>query len=147
MILARVIRYPDTNSIEATWNDENGSQVKCRSYSDAQMDELESDLGADLAQYADLIAEVRANTLPPAPEPVVVPASVAMWQAEILLRRLGLFADVEAFVAEQGEEAQVKWARSTVIERTNALVLAWATARGKTEQDLDGLFVAASQVT
>lgn len=146
MILLKVVHFPETNSVEATWIDADGKQVRSHSYADVQMAELESDLGADAANYAALIAEVRAGIRPPEPEPVVVPDSVAMWQAEILLRRLGLFADVELFVSEQGAEALVKWNRSTVIERTNALVLAWAAARGKTDQDLDALFVAASQI-
>ena len=43
-------------------------QARCHSYADVQMDMLRADLGADAAAYADLIAEVEANTIP-APVP------------------------------------------------------------------------------
>lgn len=43
-------------------------QVRCHSYHETQMDMLEADLGADLPDYADLIATVRAAIVPPTPE-------------------------------------------------------------------------------
>lgn len=39
-------------------------QVRCHSYSDAQMGILRADLGADIAEYEPLIAEVLANQKP-----------------------------------------------------------------------------------
>ena len=60
MILKQVIRYPDTNSVEATWVDEEGNNVRCHSYADVQMDMLRADLGEDVAEYAELIATVEA---------------------------------------------------------------------------------------
>ena len=83
MKLKSVIRYPDTNSVEATWveviapesTDAEGNvtpamerQVLCHSYADVQMDMLEADLGADLPEYAALIATVRAAIHVPTPE-------------------------------------------------------------------------------
>lgn len=41
--------------------------LKCHAYSNAQMDMLRADLGADAAQYESLIAEVEATYVPPAP--------------------------------------------------------------------------------
>ena len=35
--LKQVIHYQDTNSVEATWVDENNVVVKCHSYADVQM--------------------------------------------------------------------------------------------------------------
>ena len=86
IILKSVIRYPDTNSVEATWVDQETSaattdangdavpavvtetQVRCHSYDQTQMAMLTSDLGADAATYAALIAQVSANLIvPPAP--------------------------------------------------------------------------------
>jgi len=66
MPLAKVIHYPDTNSVEAIWVDENGVQTKCHSYADVQMDMLRADLGESLTEYVDLIALVEANISPPA---------------------------------------------------------------------------------
>jgi hypothetical protein len=93
--LKQVIHYTDTNSVEATWVDlsvipavgtegEEGYQperveetvVRCHSYDDRQMDMLRSDLGADAADYEELMALVIANQRPlaeiqtPEPEPV-----------------------------------------------------------------------------
>lgn len=67
MALTKIIHYPDTNSVEVTWVDAEGVQVKCHSYADVQMDMLRADLGDDAATYADLIALVEANIKPPAP--------------------------------------------------------------------------------
>ena len=67
MSLAKVIHYPETNSVEATWVDAEGNPVRCHSYADVQMDMLRADLGDDAATYADLIALVEANIKPPIP--------------------------------------------------------------------------------
>jgi hypothetical protein len=64
MILKSVIHYADTNSVEATWVDTKEHVVKCHSYADVQMNMLRADLGADAAEYADLIATVEANIKP-----------------------------------------------------------------------------------
>ncbi|MGE4337467.1 MAG: hypothetical protein AB7E55_16010 [Pigmentiphaga sp.] len=65
--LKQIIHYPDTNSVEATWVDADGVQIKCHSYADVQMDMLEADLGIDLPAHAALIATVRANIVPVPP--------------------------------------------------------------------------------
>ena len=89
MKLKTVIHYPDTNSVEATWVEvvtlpqqeisegvadltlrTQEVQVRCHSYADVQMDMLEADLGADLPEYAALIATVRAAIHVPIPEEV-----------------------------------------------------------------------------
>ena len=58
--LKQIIHYPDTNSVEATWVNEEGINVRCHSYSEVQMDMLRNDLGDDLPQYEDLIANVES---------------------------------------------------------------------------------------
>ena len=65
--LKQVIRYPDTNSVEVTWVDEDAKTVKCHSYADVQMDILRADLGADVAEYEELIALVESNIKPVTP--------------------------------------------------------------------------------
>lgn len=85
MKLKSVIHFPETNSVEATWveviapesTDAEGNvvpaverQVRCHSYHETQMDMLEADLGADLPEYAALIATVRAAIHVPTPEEV-----------------------------------------------------------------------------
>lgn len=61
MILKQVIHYPDTNSVEATWVDEEGNNVRCHSYADVQMGDLRADLGDSVGEYAELIATVEAE--------------------------------------------------------------------------------------
>ena len=70
MILKQLIRYTNADAIEATWVDESDVVIKCQAYSNAQMDMLRADLGADAAQYEALIAEVEATYVPPAPVPL-----------------------------------------------------------------------------
>lgn len=71
--MINLIHYPDTNSVEVTWLDDEGKQLRCHSYADVQMDMLEADLGSDAAEHAALIATVRANikevvVVPPTPQ-------------------------------------------------------------------------------
>lgn len=67
MILKQVIHFPDTNSVEVTWVDNNGNQVRCHSYADVQMNDLRADLGDDAINYVDMITVVEANIKPPTP--------------------------------------------------------------------------------
>ena len=67
MILRQVIHFPGTNSVEATWVDGDGNQVRCHSYADVQMNDLRADLGDDAINYVDLITVVEANIKPPTP--------------------------------------------------------------------------------
>jgi len=77
MPLAKVIHYPDTNSVEVTWVDAEGAQTRCHSYADVQMDVLRADLGDDAPAYADLIATVEAGVKPPIPPtPAEINASI-----------------------------------------------------------------------
>lgn len=127
-ILKQVIHYPDTNSVEATWVDRvesyrdidgevniDGSvaqqlvltdtQVKCHSYSDRQMDMLRADLGADAADYADLIAEVEANQIPypePTPEQIASEAKATLREIDIASIRA-----LREYVAAQPDAPQI----------------------------------------
>ena len=71
MIVKQVIRYTNAPCLEATWVDENDVVIKCHAYSNhpEQMAQLRADLGADAAQYEDMIAEVEATYVPPEPAP------------------------------------------------------------------------------
>ena len=72
MILKQVILYANADAIEVTWVDENDVVIKCQAYSNhpEQMAMLRADLGADAAQYEDMIAEVEATYVPPEPAPL-----------------------------------------------------------------------------
>jgi hypothetical protein len=83
--LNQLIHYRDTNSVEATWVDENNVQVKCHSYADVQMDMLRADLGDDAAEYEELMALVEANIQPVA---VAAPVPQAPSIYEVLMQRI-----------------------------------------------------------
>lgn len=72
-ILKSVIHDTKTNSVEATWEDANGVQIKCHSYADVQMDMFRADvlaLGGNIAEHEGMIATVEAAIVPPSPPTV-----------------------------------------------------------------------------
>ena len=142
MILKQVIHYPDTNSVEATWVDASGKQVKCHSYADVQMDALAADLGKDAVQHAALMALVKANIQPTAPVPVVIPSSLSMRQARLALLGAGLLDAVQAGVSAMPQAAQIEWDYATTVERSSPLVATLAASLGLTSEALDALFTA-----
>lgn len=81
MILKQVIRYTNAPSLEATWVDESDVVIKCQAYSNhpEQMTMLRADLGADAAQYEEMIAEVEATYVPPVPAPLA-DRQAAAWE-------------------------------------------------------------------
>lgn len=81
-----------------------------------------------------------------APPPVSpsVPVSVSKAQFRLALLAEGLLDDVEAFVMAANDPAlTINWRDRSDFERHHPLVVATATALGKTEAELDALFVAA----
>lgn len=101
MKLTNVIHYPDTNSVEATWVDADGVQIKCHSYADVQMDMLRADLGDDAAMYADLIALVEASIKPPIPEiPIPAIQQIAQLESATLLPRVTREFMLTSFAAQ-----------------------------------------------
>lgn len=123
--------------------------VKCQAYSNAQMDLLAADLGADAPQYQDLMDEVAATYVAPPPEVPQVPASVSMRQARLALDQVGLLDDVEAAIAAipnaaQRRKAQIEWEYAQEVQRRHGLVPAMAQALGMTDAQLDDLFLLAA---
>lgn len=147
-MLQRIIHYQNTNSVEATWVDAEGTTVKCHSYADSQMDMLEADLGEEAASHAELIALVRASMVPYIPPPIVVPTSVTMRQARLALLSSGKLGSVATVIASlpspQKEAAEIEWEYSQEVQRNNGFVSLLAPALGLTETDLDDLFITAS---
>lgn len=142
-ILNYVTHYPATNSVEAAWADADGVQIKCQSYADVQMDMLESDLGADAAAHAALIAAVRANIKPIAPSQPYIPSLVSMRQARLALLQSGLLAQVNAAIAVGSEADKITWEYATEVRRGDALVAGLSAALGLSASQLDDLFTLA----
>lgn len=163
--LKEIKRYPDTNSVEATWVDRVETPapfieghdvyvpptitevvVKCHSYDQVQMDMLAADLGADLPEYQYIIDEVNANFIPVAPAPIIVPQSITMRQCRLQMLADGILDDVSAAVNTLGTTAKIEWEYASEIQRTNQLVpamqmvLSWDSAR------VDQFFTEASEL-
>ena len=148
MILNQLILYTNADAIEATWVDEAGQVVKCQAYSNAQMDLLAADLGADAPTYQALMDEVAATYVPPPPAPPYVPQAVTMRQARLALLGAGLLSTVQAAIAAltspQKEAAEIEWEYAQEVQRNHGLVPAMAQALGMTESQIDDLFIAAA---
>ena len=110
----------------------------------------------DLSQ-SEVDGALRANwtghawlMLPYSPPPELVtaptvPAVVTRAQFKLALLDLDLLDDVEALVAGTTNRAlQINWAERLEFERNHPLVIATAAALGKTEAEIDALFVLAA---
>ena len=82
------------------------------------------------------------------PHPLpVLPTQVTMAQARTALRRAGMLVAVgEAVLASGDEDAQIAWEYSTVVSRDSNLVRTLSAGLGLTDEQLDALFLAASQI-
>jgi len=148
MILKQLIKYDNAPALEATWVDEDDVVIKCHAYSNGQMDMLRADLGADAAQYEEMIAEIEATYVPPPPAPPYVPVAVTMRQARLALLGAGLLDDVETAIAAlpspQKEAARIEWEYSQEVQRHNGFVSVLAPMLGLTEAQTDALFIGAA---
>lgn len=88
--LKEVIHDAKTNSVEATWVDAEGIQVKCHNYADVQMDMFRADvlaLGGNIAKYKAMIAAVKAaivpNAAPPIPNPRISEIKTRLEQIDL----------------------------------------------------------------
>lgn len=95
----------------------------------------------DTEQAEPTQAEVDAYLAAP-----VVPQSVTPRQIRLALHQIGLRQQVEDYVNSQDITVQDSWNFATTIERTNPLILACKTALGKTDGELDQLFIIAGSI-
>ncbi|WFU52294.1 hypothetical protein QA639_21545 [Bradyrhizobium pachyrhizi] len=96
----------------------------------------------DAEQTEPTQAEVDARLAAP-----VVPQSVTPRQIRLALYQIGLRQAVEDYVNSQDITVQDSWNYATQIERTNPLILACKSALGKTDEELDQLFILAASIT
>lgn len=76
---------------------------------------------------------------------VVVPSSVTPIQMRKALRLSGLKASVDAALSQADETVQEEWEYATEVLRTDANLIAVAYSIGKTDADIDALFVLAGK--
>ena len=82
-------------------------------------------------------AEIEAN------QPVIIP-DISMRQARLALLADGLLDDVEAALSTP--EYKIWWEYSTVVERNNYLVNDVLKILGKSDEEIDQMFIGASQL-
>ncbi len=86
---------------------------------------------------------------PSLPQPGV-PAQVTMRQARLALLNIGMLPAIEeainALPSPQREAARIEWEYSQEVRRTQPFVLQRAPALGLTDEQLDALFVVASEL-
>jgi len=109
--LVKILHFADSNSVEATWVDETGVQIKCHSYADVQMQMLRDDareMGTPLDKYEELIALVESNIKPPEPiSPAVRKAEILAQLAAIDAKSIRPMRDGDTeFLAKLNEQAK-----------------------------------------
>ena len=102
---------------------------------------------ADLVQMTE--EEVADHLAPKEPE-VVVPSKVTMRQARLALLQAGLLDDTEALIASlegpEGQAARIEWDYSSEVWRNKPFVITLGAQLGLDDEQLDALFIAASQI-
>jgi hypothetical protein len=105
--------------------------------SDSKLDE--SWVLSDSAKIGD--SYINNVFISPPPPPVIIP-TLTMRQARLSLLDDGLLDEVEAAITTP--ENRIWWDYSTTVERSHPLVDAVLTALGKTETEIDDMFIAAA---
>ena len=82
-------------------------------------------------------------TPPPAPPPAI-PQVVSRAQFILALLQLDLLDEVEAAIAQADRATQINYKERLEFERNYPLVTTMAQALGKTEAEIDGLFMLAA---
>jgi hypothetical protein len=95
-------------------------QVRCHSYSDRQMDMLRADLGADAADYGDLIALVESNIQP------IPPPTAEQLRANAKAARTTAVAAITVTTStgktfDGDEQSQERMARAILISQLTGL--------------------------
>ena len=132
--LKQVIHYSDTNSVEATWVDENGVVTKCHSYADVQMQMFRDDvaeLGGNISEYEELIVLVESNIKPVQPEPLSI-LYCSPWQIRKKLNKEGMRDAVESYVVsdQATQDEKDAWEFATEFREDNPLLINAAAMLG-----------------
>lgn len=98
------------------------------------------------ATYAQIIADYEGQTIPDRVVAPVVPQEVTKLQLVRALRAAGLWEGADGFkamIAAADAETQEDWELAQIMPRNDAMIVAMATAAGKTSAEIDAVFIAA----
>lgn len=98
----------------------------------------------DYQEYLEWLAAGGIPSPPPA-APVIIP-DLTPRQVRLVLTAYGLRSAVEAAVLAADQNTKDTWEFSTMIERSNPLLIAMAISLGITSAQLDQLFIAGSKL-
>lgn len=77
-----------------------------------------------------------------------IPQSISMKSARLILLREGLLGDVQNYIdsmqGEYAQEAKISWEYSLAVSRNDPLVKQLIPTLGKTEEDIDKMFIDAA---
>ena len=76
----------------------------------------------------------------------LIPQTVSMRQARLALHAAGMLAGINAAITQIGGAAQIEWEYATEVRRDNQLIEMVRQANSMTVEQIDQLFIAASQI-
>ena len=90
---------------------------------------------------------INGQLLPPTPVPTPepVPPSITPRQARLKLLEVGLLDELEAIITTNSEW-QIEWEYATEVKRDSPLIDAVASQAGLTNEQIDQMFIEASQL-
>jgi hypothetical protein len=94
------------------------------------------------AVYPNDYMQLPDDPTPPPP----VPQSVSIREACQALEEAGMLDDIEAAIAAAPRTVQIDWQRATSVDRNWPTLLAIQSAMGLTDEQIDALFIRASQL-
>lgn len=103
---------------------------------------LEALVSNETAKVQEFYATVPGATI----SVTAVPQSVTNFQARAMLRAAGLLGAVNAALEGKGGVELDAWEYSATVHRQSPLVLSLAASLGLTDQQIDAMFVQASQI-
>ena len=73
--------------------------------------------------------------------PVVIPQSISMRQARLILLQHGLLDDIEAAIVAADRATQIEWEYAQEVSRNHPLITQMCAALGLQESEVDNLFL------
>jgi len=85
---------------------------------------------------------------PATPAPAVVPQSVTRYQAEVQMRRAGIWGQADTLFAAlpDSDERKIAWLRAPTFNRKSPALIYAAQQLGITDEQLDAMFIEADKI-